>query len=100
MEADRDTLKAIYDRPDNIPVVARRGTLLFNFWKDAANPRGLWRTTSLESYRREAPEWRVVVDLDDLRANVWEDMVRAVDTTHTASQDTCPILILRIRGPA
>src|SRR5438477_11167180 len=59
MEADRDTLKAIYDRPDNIPVVARRGTLLFNFWKDAANPRGLWRTTSLESYRREAPEWRV-----------------------------------------
>src|SRR5499427_9933496 len=39
--ADRDTLAAIYDRPDNIPVIARRGLRVFNFWKDAAHPRGL-----------------------------------------------------------
>ena len=52
--ADRDTLAAIYDRPDNIPVIARRGTRVFNFWKDAVHPRGLWRTTTLDSYRSEA----------------------------------------------
>src|SRR5215468_9763416 len=54
--ADRETLAEIYDRPDNIPVIARRGPRVFNFWKDAANPRGLWRTTTLDSYRGEEPE--------------------------------------------
>ena len=29
--ADRDTLAAIYDRPDNIPYVVRRGDFLYNF---------------------------------------------------------------------
>ena len=50
---DRDTLAAIYDRPDNIPVIARRGQRVFNIWKDAAHPRGLWRATTLDSYRSE-----------------------------------------------
>ena len=40
--ADRDTLTAIFDRPDNIPLVGRRGRRLFNFWKDAQHSRGLW----------------------------------------------------------
>ena len=45
--ADRETLAAIFDRPDNIPLIARRGVQVFNFWKDAAHPRGLWRATTL-----------------------------------------------------
>ncbi|MGY3107484.1 hypothetical protein ACVWW7_004111 [Bradyrhizobium sp. LM6.9] len=40
-ERDRDILAAIYDRPDNIPYVSRRGKDLHNLWKDATNPRGL-----------------------------------------------------------
>ena len=48
--ADSDLLAAIFDRPDNLPFIARRGTRVFNFWKDASHPRGLWRTTSLESF--------------------------------------------------
>ena len=36
--ADRDTLAAILDRPDNIPFVTRRGPHLYNFWKDASEP--------------------------------------------------------------
>jgi prolyl oligopeptidase len=36
---DRDTLTAIYDRPDNIPYVTRRGGFLYNLWKDANNHR-------------------------------------------------------------
>ena len=64
--ADRDLLAAILDRPDNIPGVARRGTRLFNFWKDAAHPRGLWRTTTLDSFATEQPDWEVLLDLDAL----------------------------------
>ena len=36
--ADRDVLHALLDRPDNLPVPARRGGLLYNFWKDADHP--------------------------------------------------------------
>ena len=71
--ADRDALAAIFDRPDNIPVVARRGSRLFNFWKDAEHPRGLWRATSLDSYRSEQPQWEVLLDLDALAAKEAED---------------------------
>src|SRR5438270_6283280 len=43
--ADRDALAAIFDRHNNLPLIARRGTRVFNFWKDGVNPRGLWRAT-------------------------------------------------------
>ena len=51
-EADRDALAAIFDRRDNIPYVQRRAGLLYNFWQDAEHPRGLWRRTTLEEFRR------------------------------------------------
>jgi prolyl oligopeptidase len=71
--ADRDTLAAIFDRPDNIPLITRRGTRVFNFWKDAEHPRGLWRVTTLDSYRSEQPEWEILLDLDALAAKEGED---------------------------
>jgi prolyl oligopeptidase len=64
--ADRDALRALLDRPDRIPMVARRGGKLYNFWRDAANPRGLWRRTTLDSYRTDAPEWEILLDVDAL----------------------------------
>jgi prolyl oligopeptidase len=75
LAADRDALTAIMDRPDNIPFVTRRGGHLYNFWKDAANPRGLWRRTTLESFRTERPDWEVILDLDALVAAEGEDWV-------------------------
>src|SRR5215475_7235209 len=72
-ERDRDMLAAIYDRPDNIPYVGRRGGYLYNLWKDANNPRGLWRRTSFEEYRKPAPEWETLLDVDELAAAQGED---------------------------
>ena len=72
---DRDTLAAIYDRPDNIPYVSRRGGLLYNFWKDANNPRGLWRRTTLEEFRGPDPKWDILLDLDRLAAEEAEDWI-------------------------
>ena len=60
-----------------IPYVRRRGEYLYNFWRDAANPRGLWRRTTLESYRTESPDWDVVIDLDALAAADDENWVWA-----------------------
>ncbi len=44
----------VLDTDARIPYVRRRGEFLYNFWRDAANPRGLWRRTTLESYRTDA----------------------------------------------
>jgi prolyl oligopeptidase len=74
---DRDTARALMDRPDRIAMVRRRGTLFYNFWKDAAHPRGLWRRTSESSYRAGTPDWDVLLDLDALSAHENEDWVWA-----------------------
>ncbi|MBN9318486.1 MAG: S9 family peptidase [Caulobacterales bacterium] len=39
---------------------------LRGFWQDADHVRGLWRTTTMASYRTAAPQWRTLIDLDAL----------------------------------
>jgi prolyl oligopeptidase len=72
---DRDTLAAIYDRADNIPYITRRDAFVYNVWKDANNPRGLWRRTTLEEFRKDQPAWDVVLDLDALAMAENEDWI-------------------------
>jgi prolyl oligopeptidase len=57
---------AIMDSKDKIPEVKREGNLYYNLWQDAKNPRGLWRRTTLEEYRKPQPQWETVLDLDAL----------------------------------
>jgi prolyl oligopeptidase len=73
--ADRDELARLLDRPDNLPVPTRRGGLLYNFWKDAGHPRGLWRRTTLHAYRTPEPDWDLLLDLDALAAAEDEDWI-------------------------
>jgi len=39
-----------------------------NFWQDATHVRGIWRTTTLDSYRTETPQWETILDFDALAA--------------------------------
>ena len=39
-----------------------------NFWQDATHVRGVWRTTTLDSYRSAEPQWETVLDIDALSA--------------------------------
>src|SRR3954470_17334283 len=66
--ADFDAALAILDSDDRIPFVGKSGNHLYNFWKDAAHPRGLWRRTTLDSYRRAVPDWELLLDIDALNA--------------------------------
>ncbi|HKM72126.1 MAG TPA: S9 family peptidase, partial [Stellaceae bacterium] len=93
--ADRDMLAAIFDRPDNIPLIGRRGTRVFNFWKDASHPRGLWRATTLDSYRGEAPEWEVLLDLDALAAREGEDWTWSGAATIPGTHDRAILMLSR-----
>ncbi|MFE6973140.1 prolyl oligopeptidase family protein [Streptomyces sp. NPDC057682] len=62
----RKRLRDVLDAPDRIPYTARRGRHLYNFWRDADHPRGLWRRTTLEEYRTPTPAWEVLLDIDAL----------------------------------
>lgn len=53
------------DRQLALPT-AIHGDKVVNLWRDAANPRGLWRISSLASYTAGAPEWRTLIDVDKL----------------------------------
>ena len=53
----------------------KHGACYYNFWRDAKNPRGLWRRTTLDEYRKAEPEWEMVLDLDALGAEEKENWV-------------------------
>ncbi|MDO9560111.1 MAG: prolyl oligopeptidase family serine peptidase [Bradyrhizobium sp.] len=74
---DRDALADILDRPDNIPFASRRGGFVYNLWKDANNPRGLWRRTTLAEFRKPDPAWETILDVDRLAADENEDWLFA-----------------------
>ena len=63
---NRAKVLGVLNNRDQIPGVTRRGDYLYNFWRDAKNPRGLWRRTTLEEYRKLLPNWDVLLDLDAL----------------------------------
>jgi prolyl oligopeptidase len=71
----RGEIRQVLDAEDRIPYVARRGELLYNFWQDAARPKGIWRRTTLERYRRGQPEWDVLLDVDALAEQEGENWV-------------------------
>lgn len=72
---DAVALAAIWDRPDNIPFITRRGAHIYNFWRDAVHVRGVWRRTSLDLFRTDAPDWQTVLDVDALAEAEGEDWV-------------------------
>ena len=76
--ADRDRARTLLEDPARIAIPdAVQGDRVLNLWRDAANPRGLWRTASLDSFTAGAPRWRTLIDVDALgkaegKSWVWE----------------------------
>jgi len=68
---------AILNSHDRIPFVRKMGEFYYNFWQDAANPRGLWRRTTLDEYRKAKPAWETVIDVDALAKEEHENWVWA-----------------------
>ena len=73
--ATHERILAILDSDAKIPDVAKIGEHYYNFWKDADHERGLWRRTTLDSYRTDAPAWETVLDLDELSRTEGENWV-------------------------
>jgi len=73
----RDGIRSVLDSREQIPYVGRRSDQLYNLWRDDRNPRGLWRRTTLASYRTSEPVWETVIDLDALGQAEGENWVWA-----------------------
>jgi prolyl oligopeptidase len=95
LEAD---LLAIYDSDARIPAVSKQGEWYYNFWRDQQNPRGLWRRTTLEEYRKPNPQWEVLLDLDAL--NKAEDTNWVWGGANCLRPDYARCLIALSRGGA
>lgn len=56
----------ILQAQDRIPFVSIQPNGLYNFWQDQNHVRGLWRRTTMDSYRTDNPQWETVLDVDAL----------------------------------
>lgn len=74
-ESLRKDLRAILDSQDRIPMVGKHGSHYYNFWQDAEHPRGLWRRTTPDAYRRSEIEWEILLDIDALNESEEENWV-------------------------
>jgi prolyl oligopeptidase len=89
-------LREVLDAGDRIPYPGWRGDgLYYDFWTDAAHPRGLWRRTTLEQYRRPRPEWEVLLDVDALAGAERESWVWAGVTVRRPDHRRCLVSLSR-----
>ena len=66
-EADRKRAREILDDDRQIAEPGEvMGDTITNFWRDAANPRGLWRQSPLDAYLAGKPVWTTLIDVDAL----------------------------------
>lgn len=56
----------IVNATDRIPTPSFWAGAISNFWQDARSVRGIWRRSTLESYRGSAPAWETILDIDAL----------------------------------
>ena len=66
---------SILDSKEKIPFVTKIGDRFYNLWRDAKNPKGVWRRTTLDEYRRPEPAWETVLDIDALAKAEGENWV-------------------------
>ncbi len=74
-ETFRAEAQAILTATDRIPMPSFLGDGIGNFWQDATNPKGVWRRTTLESYRTATPQWETLLDIDALSKAEGKDWV-------------------------
>jgi prolyl oligopeptidase len=79
----------------------RAGNWFYNFWQGRAeHKRGLWRRTTLAEFRKPAPQWETVLDLDALGAAEGESWVWAGASCLAPDYRRCLVQLSRGGGDA
>ncbi len=58
----------VAEDPNRLPLPELRGGMIYNNWRDAKNPRGLLRRTTVDDYQTANPHWQNVLHFDALGA--------------------------------
>ncbi|MFN4296351.1 MAG: prolyl oligopeptidase family serine peptidase [Brevundimonas sp.] len=74
-ESFRRDAYAILAAQDRIPTPYFLGDGLGNFWQDDQHPKGIWRRTTLDSYRSGSTRWETILDVDALARAEGRDWV-------------------------
>ncbi len=93
-------LRSILDSDARIPGITTIGDHVYNFWRDASHERGIWRRTTLDSYRTDDPDWNLVLDLDALAKSESENWVWAGASCLGPHEDRCLVQLSRGGGDA
>jgi len=86
-----------YQSTDRIPYASVQGGKMYNFWRDEKNVRGVWRRTTIESYKTENPEWETLLDIDELAKKENQNWVYKGSDCLAPNYDRC-LLSLSIGG--
>src|SRR5689334_7219231 len=70
-----DSILEVLDATDRIPMGSLSHGFVYNFWQDAANPKGLWRRTTIADYQNAVPRWEMLLDVDALAKSEKENWV-------------------------
>ena len=73
--SDYDSILKVMDATDRIPYGSLEHDYVFNFWQDAAHPKGIWRCTTIADYANPQPHWETLLDIDQLAAQEKENWV-------------------------
>ncbi|HRD45291.1 MAG TPA: prolyl oligopeptidase family serine peptidase [Caulobacter sp.] len=85
-----DAMK-ILSASDRIATPTFHGEDVYNFWQDATHTRGVWRRTTLDSYRSDAPVWETVLDIDALAKAENANWIWKGATCRPVTHDRCLI---------
>jgi prolyl oligopeptidase len=69
------------------------GKQVLNLWRDAKNPRGLWRIASLDGFAAGKPDWRVLIDVDALGKAEGKSWVWKGATCRAPAYDRCIVAL-------
>jgi len=80
---------SVLSAQDRIPTPDFVGEAVYNFWQDADHVRGIWRRTTLDSFRSAEPQWETVLDIDALAATEKANWVWKEPTCRGPTYDRC-----------
>ncbi|HMB73055.1 MAG TPA: prolyl oligopeptidase family serine peptidase [Gammaproteobacteria bacterium] len=85
----------ILNSDQRIAMPSQMGGFIYNFWRDAVHVRGIWRRTSVDSYRTAEPDWETVVDLDAVADEEGENWVWSGANCRYPDYDRCLVSLSR-----
>lgn len=91
----RGQFEKILEAKDRIPFGYFIGNRIYNFWQDEKHVRGIWRRTTMQSYRTSKPKWETVLDLDQLAKSEGENWVYGGATCWPKEESRCFLRLSR-----